>query len=63
MGYWDRLWVIGRRSAKHYLRLYPNPGLMVTIGPWQLKWSRFYGAASQRRRTSTMTTSGGKGNA
>ena len=50
MSMWNRLWVIGRRSNAHYLRLYPNPGVMVTIGPWQLKWSRFYGGSVKRVR-------------
>lgn len=40
----DRVWALGRRSERMYLRFYPNPGFMV---PWfkgrQLLWNRHDG--------------------
>ena len=44
----DRVWVIGRRSERAYLRFYPNPGFMVRAFGREFKGSRFYGWSVKR---------------
>jgi len=45
---WDRLWAINRRGTRFYIRFYPNPGFMVRIWKWEIKWSRHYGWSKRR---------------
>ena len=35
----NRLLILGRRSERGYLRIYPNPGFMIPIGRRRLVWS------------------------
>ena len=47
----DRIrFVYGRRSDVNYIRLWPNPGFMVTVGPWQVKWSKHRGLMMKRSK-------------
>jgi hypothetical protein len=44
MSRFNRVWAVGRRSDKAYIRFYPNPGFMF---PWfggrRIVWSQFDG--------------------
>ena len=40
--WFNRLWIIGRRSEKFYVRFYPNPGFLATLGRKRYRWSVFY---------------------